>query len=76
MKKGRELPHQSANYGRIYEEEFLIQNYNLVHQSITHNNTITDTTTATTGTTSTHSTLSASPDIRKITKQEIIQLQQ
>jgi len=41
-----------------------------------HNNTITDTTTATTGTTSTHSTLSASPDIRKITKQEIIQLQQ
>lgn len=59
MKKGkRELPHQSANCGRIYEEEFLIPIYNLVHQAITHNNTIIDTTTTTDGTTSAPSTLS------------------
>jgi len=53
------------NCARIYEEEFLISIYDLVYQSVTHNNAIINTTTSTDGTTSAPSTLSASPDIRK-----------
>merc|ERR1712064_98209 len=64
-RRERELPHQSANCARIYEEEFLIPIYNLVYQSVTHNNSIIDTTTSTDGTTSAPSSLTASPDIRK-----------